>query len=358
MTIGIILGTRPEIIKLCPIIRHLRQKKMAFFVLHTNQHYSANMDKIFFDSLGLPTPRYNLNIGSGPHGKQTGRMLEGVENVLIAEKPGVVLVQGDTNTVLAGALATTKLGIRLGHVEAGLRSYDRTMPEEKNRILTDHISDYLFAPTKHQENILLAEAIDENQIYVVGNTIVDAVKQNVVLSKKPHFMNNLRLTNNNYFLVTIHRPENTDDKEPLQRILESLAEIYKNYNIPLFFPIHPRTAKMIRHHAITPPNGLILHEPVGYLDFLYLLKHARLALTDSGGVQEEACILQVPCVTLRKSTERPETVEVGANIVAGNRIKTIVKSCEEMLNRSQKWINPFGDGRTGERIINILELST
>jgi len=354
MKLAIILGTRPEIIKFCSIIRYCEKNKLNYFIIHTNQHYSENMDKIFFEELKLSQPKYNLNIGSGSHGKQTGLMLEKIEEVLIKEKPDVVLVEGDTNTAFAGALAAAKLRIKVGHVEAGLRSYDRSMPEEINRVMVDHVSDYLFAPTENQKKILFGEGIANEKIFVTGNTIVDAVIQNDELSEKKDYLSLYGLTKNNYFLITAHRAENTDKKEILRNILKSFENMYKRYKIKLFCPIHPRTKKMIEEYELAVPKGLILHEPVGYLKFLQLIKNAKIILTDSGGVQEEACILKVPCVTLRENTERPETIEVGANIIAGTNPANIVECIEKMLNAKRDWKNPFGEGKAEEKIIKAI----
>ncbi|MFH1174635.1 MAG: UDP-N-acetylglucosamine 2-epimerase (non-hydrolyzing) [archaeon] len=349
MKICIILGTRPEIIKLCSIIKHCEKNKFDYFVIHTNQHYSENMDKIFFEELELPLPKYHLNIGSGLHGEQTGKALIAIERVLLDERPDIVLVEGDTNTVLAGALAAHKLHIKVGHVEAGLRSYDRRMPEEANRIMTDHIADYLFAPTRKQEHILLEEGVSKEKIFVVGNTIVDAVLENSRISQKL-----FDPPKESYFLVTAHRSENVDDRETLMQLLESLDAVAQEYQLQIIYPIHPRTRKMIQTFNIATSNRILLTEPIGYLEFLHLTRHAKLVLTDSGGLQEESCILQVPCVTLRDNTERPETVDVGANVLAGVRKENVLKAVSHMLSKEREWTNPFGDGTTGKKILEIV----
>ena len=355
MKICIILGTRPEIIKMAPIIRECQRKNLNFFILHTNQHYSENLDKIFFKELELLKSRYNLNVGSGTHAEETGKMLFGIEKVLFKERPNLVLVEGDTNSVLAGALAATKLHIKVGHVEAGLRSYFREMPEEINRILTDHCSDLLFAPTEKAKEILIGEGVSEEKIFVTGNTIVDAVYQNLELVKrKSKILGKLNLQNGKYFLVTAHRPENVDKKEILRRILRGLGLIYKKFHLPIIYPIHPRTKKMIKKFKLRFPKGLKVIQPIGYLDFLELEVNTKLILTDSGGIQEEACILRVPCVTLRDNTERPETLEIGSNILAGANSKKILESVSKMLKKKRNWKNPFGDGKSGKRIVNII----
>jgi UDP-N-acetylglucosamine 2-epimerase (non-hydrolysing) len=362
MRIAIIIGTRPEIIKMSPVIRACEKQHVDYFILHTGQHYSYTMDRVFFEQLGLPEATYNLDVGSGTHGEQTGKILTGVEQVLQNEQPDVVLVEGDTNTVLAGALAAAKLHIKVGHVEAGLRSYDRQMPEEVNRVLTDHCSDYLFAPTENARKILLGEGIPDEKIFVTGNTIVDAVYQNLELANRQRsVLTDLELEPKGYFLVTAHRQENVDVKERFDGILTGLELINHDYGLPVIYPIHPRARKMLRHFELKPA-GLELIEAVDYLSFLQLESQAKVVLTDSGGVQEETCILHVPCVTLRDNTERPETVAVGSNILAGTDPEKIV-GCTGMMiqtlekfdqNAALKWVNPFGDGTAGERIVTIL----
>jgi UDP-N-acetylglucosamine 2-epimerase (non-hydrolysing) len=359
MRICIVVGTRPEIIKMSPIIRECEKRNIDYFIIHTNQHYSYSMDRIFFEELELPEPNYNLEVGSGTHGAQTGMMLSALEPPLLRKEPSVVLVEGDTNTVLAGAITCAKCHIKVGHVEAGLRSYDRNMPEEINRVLADHISNYLFAPTSVSKSNLTKEGIPKDKIFVVGNTIVDATLHNLqIAEKKSKILNELQLSEKSYFLMTLHRQENVDDEDRLKKIIYSLERISQTYDFPIIYPIHPRTEKMMRNFGlkdrVNEISNLKLIEPVGYLDFLVLENNARLALTDSGGVQEETCILNVPCVTLRYNTERPETVEVGKNVVAGVESENVIRSVNDMLGRTLSHDNPFGDGSTGQRIVDIL----
>ena len=311
--LAIVLGTRPEIIKMSPIIRSCERHSVDFFVLHTGQHYSYEMDRVFFEELDLPPPDFNLDVGSKSHAVQTGLIMTGIERILQKEKPEVVLVQGDTNTVLAGTLAASKCYIRgnrslpveVGHVEAGLRSFDRTMPEEVNRVVADHLSDYLFAPTDVAKKNLLNEGIPKQKISVTGNTIVDAVLENLTLSRdRSDVVHELGLVADDYFLVTLHRQENVDNKNRFKGILEGLSRIHESFGLPLIFPVHPRTKKMIKSFGLKL-KGFQMIKPQGFLEFLQLESNARLALTDSGGVQEETCILKVPCVTIRQSTERP-----------------------------------------------------
>ncbi|MCZ7402995.1 MAG: UDP-N-acetylglucosamine 2-epimerase (non-hydrolyzing) [Candidatus Methanoperedens sp.] len=353
--ISIILGTRPEIIKMSPMISECQRQRMDYFILHTGQHYSYNMDKVFFEQLELPEAKYNLDAGSGMHGEQTGKMLSGIEKVLIKEKPDIVLVQGDTNTVLAGALAAAKLHIKVGHVEAGLRSFDRRMPEEINRMLADHCSDYLFAPTGRSKELLLKEGIDDAKIFVTGNTIVDAVFQNLKLAKSD-FLNEMGLKEKEYILVTAHREENVDDPDRFMNIFNGIDMVSKELGVPAVYPIHPRSRKMMEKFGFNLDGNIKLIEPLDYLNFLKIEAGAKLVLTDSGGVQEEACILGVPCVTLRDNTERPETVEVGSNILAGIDPDIIVESARRMLARDKSWKNPFGEGKAAEKIGRIVKM--
>ena len=339
-----------------PIIRELEAEGSDYLILHTGQHYSYNLDEVFFKELELPMPKHNLNVGSGSHAEETAKMLIGIEKVLKREGPDVVLVEGDTNTVLAGALAATKLHIKVGHVEAGLRSYDRQMPEEINRVLTDIISDYLFVPTEAARDNVLREGVDKDRIFITGNTITDVVYQNLEIAcRKADIDNKLKLNHNKYFLVTAHRQENVGNKERLAGILEGLKLVYREFKLPVIFPIHPRTRSQVKEFDLAVPQGVTLIEPVGFLGFLKLEANAKLVLTDSGGVQEETCILRVPCVTLRDNTERPETLEVGSNVLAGVMPDKILDCVKFMLNKDRTWENPFGDGRTGQKIVKILK---
>ena len=355
----VILGTRPEIIKLSPVVRACERRGLDWFVVHTGQHYSYNMDRVFFEQLGLPDAGYNLDVGSGRHGEQTGKMLSGIEEVLIKEEPDVVLVEGDTNTVLAGALAASKLRIRVGHVEAGLRSYDRRMPEEINRVVADHISDYLFAPTVQSRDILLGEGISDEKVFVTGNTVVDAVYQNMgIASDRGETLESIcgsgpDIEPDGYFLATAHRQENVDDATRFAGILRGLELVSKEFSLPVIYPIHPRSRKMMEEFSLDA-EGVTFIEPLDYFSFLKLEADARLVLTDSGGVQEESCILKVPCVTLRDNTERPETAEVGANVLVGGDPERILEGARVMIGRERDWENPFGDGMAGERIVGII----
>ena len=348
MRIAIILGLDPKSSS-AHLLSENANVQDWIFILHTGQHYSYLMDKVFFEQLDLPLADYNLDVGSGSHGKQTGLMLEGIEKVLLSECPDVVLVQGDTNTVLAGAIAASKLGVKVGHVEAGLRSYDRCMPEEVNRVLADHCSDFLFVPTECSRNILLGEGIDSEKIFVVGNTVVDAVYQNLELAKsKLDLMDLLGLEANRFMLATVHRAENVDDKTRFSGVIDGLRRVQSEFGVPLVYPIHPRAKKQLQVFGLDT-SGLTLVDPLDYLGFLLLESSAMLVLSDSGGVQEEACVLGVPCVTLRDNTERPETLDVGSNVLAGTYPSKILSASKVSVNKKRGWVNPFGDGYSAQK---------
>lgn len=359
---AIVLGTRPEIIKMAPIIKELKQRGIQHIVIHSGQHYSPIMDSDIFKDLNLPQPDYNLKIGSDSREKQIERIRKSLIRVLRHEEPDIVLVQGDTNTVLAGTYAAFDLGIEVGHVEAGLRSYDRRMPEEINRIHTDAISDYLFVPTCQSKENLLREGIKENKIYVTGNTIVDATFQNLSISSRNSYTTgNLirRLNTSGYILLTLHRPSNVDSRTQLRRILKEIAKIPVKYGLEIIFPMHPRTRKMISKYQlwrwVARNQGILATEVVSCLDCLQLQSKAKLVMTDSGGLQEESCILGVPCITLRENTERPETIKVGSNILIGKEYDRLLDHVGESLKKGNGWKNPYGDGKTAKRIVRIVQ---
>lgn len=343
-----------------PIIRECERRKIDYFILHTGQHYTKELDEAIFSDLELSQPKYNLGIGSLPYRKQLSLMIKQIEETLKKESVDFVLVQGDTTSVLAGALAANKLSIKLGHHEAGLRSHDITMLEEINRIIVDQISDLLFAPTLYALNNLYEEGKDKNKIYLTGNTIVDALLQNVeIANKKTDILSNLLLKEKSYALVTAHRAENVDKKDRLYNILKAISQIKEKFSLDVIFPMHPRTRKRIEEFSLSIPETIKIIEPLGFLEFLQLEKNARIILTDSGGVQEESFILNIPCITLRDNTERPETVEYGWNIIAGTSPKKVLSALKTLLNKRLilPKENSFGDGKAAERIISkILEL--
>lgn len=337
-----------------PLIRACQARSIEFSLIHTGQHYSYEMDRVFFEQLGLPPPTYNLEVGSGPHGAQTGKMLAGIEKILQSDAPDEILVQGDTNTVVAAAMAAAKMGIRVGHVEAGLRSFDRSMPEEINRIVADHVSDHLFAPTTMSADLLRKEGIPDDRIFITGNTIVDAVLHNKNLAAhQARPLKDFDVAPNQFVLLTAHRQENVDNPGAFQGILRGARAVGERFGLPVIYPIHPRARKMLAELRLDS-TGLRLVDPLDFLTFVQMEANARLILTDSGGVQEEACILQVPCVTLRENTERPETIATGGNILAGTQPQRIIAAAETMLTLEKKWTNPFGDGKAAERIMTII----
>ena len=357
----VVVGTRPGIIKMSPIIKELEKRRANFFVVHAGQHYSSNMDRVFFEDLQLPEPKYRLEETKdySLHGEQTAVMLKGMERIFIDEKPEIVLVCGDANFNLAGALAARKLRLKVGHVEAGLRSYDWRMPEEHNRVIIDHISEYLFATSDSARQTALDESV-RGEVFNPGSTIVDAISGIKEIGEtRSSILKNLELTPNNYFLITTHREENVDRKHFLEGIIEVIKRIGDEYRLPIVYPIHPRTRKRIDQFglqkAIDEAHSLRLIDPLGYIDCIHLLSKAKLALTDSGGLQQEACILRVPCVTLRPETEWVETVEIGANFIAGTKPENIMACVKKGLESERNWSNPFGDAGAGAKTVDIVE---
>jgi len=348
--IASIIGTRPNFIKAALVSSEVR-KEFKEVLIHTGQHYDYEMDKIFFDELNIPTPDYHLGVGSGSHSYQTGEMLKRIEEVLIKEEPDIVLVYGDTNSTLAGALAAVKLHIKVGHVEAGLRSFDRRMPEEINRILTDHCSDLLFCPTKTAVENLKREGITRG-VYLTGDVMVDTLKENInIAEKKSKVLKKLDLQRKSYYLATVHRAENTDNFNRLKNIVDAFCKIEN-----LVFPCHPRTERSLKKFGLWDmlQSTVNIIKPVGYLDMLVLEKNAYKILTDSGGVQKEAYILKVPCVTLRENTEWVETVEDGWNVLIGADREMIIKMIKE-FNPNGEQRNVFGVGKASKNIAEIIK---
>lgn len=359
VTIHIVVGTRPEIIKMSPIIRRCDNNNVDYEVIHTGQHYSDNMDELFFDNLNIQNPSINFSVGSKSPCRQIGDIIINAGEYITDNKPDCVLVQGDTNSVLACAIAGKKAGVDIGHVEAGLRSNNEEMPEEQNRILTDHISDYLFAPTNEAKNNLIGEGIPSEQITVTGNTITDAVLQNIELAEKSsEILSDLKISKGEFILLTAHRQENVEDPANFATILDGIAKLGEQLDAKIIYPIHPRSKKCIEKYNMDVNNNINLIEPCGYLDFLKLINNSVIVVTDSGGVQEETCILKTPCVTIRSETERPETVDAGANVVTGTDKVSIVKLGKEMANTDSEWDNPYGDGNASEKIIDVVTSDT
>jgi UDP-GlcNAc3NAcA epimerase len=349
-----IVGARPQFIKLAPLSKVLR-KNINEIIVHTGQHYDENMDAVFFEELEIPEPDYNLGVGSGTHGEQTGRMLIEIEKVLLNEKPDLVIVYGDTNSTLAGALAASKLHIPVAHVEAGLRSFNKNMPEEINRILTDHISDILFCPTQTAVENLKREGITKG-VYLVGDIMFDALMHFSKISDiKSKILEKLNINPGEYYLATVHRAENTDNYERLKNILTALSEI-SMFDRTVVFPVHPRTKKMIDVFELSHfMDKILVIEPVGYLDMIKLEKNARAILTDSGGVQKEAFWLKVPCITLRDETEWIETVELGWNRLVGTDVGKILSAVRNLRpGDNVDFSSEFSANKMVEIIVNLL----
>ena len=359
MRIGLVVGTRPEIIKMSPVVRQCQRQDLDFFLVHTGQHYSYNMDGLFFDELDLPKPNFSLNVGSGGFSDQLGKMMTGLEQILRDENADYVLGEGDTNSVLAAALVASNLRIPFVHLEAGLRSYNPAMQEERNRIIADQMADVLFPPTSFARDVLLKEGINPEKVFITGNTITDAVEYYLPKAHEATAIAKFGLQPRKYFLATLHRAENADYDEIVRQLLANLQKVSEAYQVPVVFPVHPRTRSRIEELQLTLPGCIRMIDPVGFFDFLLLEQNALLVLTDSGGVQEECCILQVPCITRRDDTERPETVETGGNLLVGRTTKDLVIHVKEMLNRPRNWINPLGDGEVASHMIDtLLELNT
>jgi len=345
MKILSVVGARPQFVKCAPVSRELRKVHEEILV-HTGQHYDYLLSEVFFRDLGIPAPDYHLEIGSGSHGVQTGRMLGAIEEVIGKEEPEIVLIYGDTNSTLAGALAAAKVHVPVAHVEAGLRSFDRRMPEEVNRGLTDHCSDLLFCPTETAVANLAAEGITRG-VHLTGDVMVDALQENLALAKERATVD---LPATGYFLATVHRASNTDDPVALRAIMAAFALL----EAPVIFPVHPRTRKKFAEYGIRPAENVRIVEPLPYFDMLAALAGARAVLTDSGGVQKEAYILEVPCVTLRENTEWVETLEDGWNVLVGADAGRIVAEAGRAGDARRGHAARFGDGHAAERIAAII----
>lgn len=349
MKVVTIVGARPQFIKCAPLSRALREKHSEILV-HTGQHYDYGMSEVFFKELDIPSPDYNLGIGSGSHGHQTGAMLVAIEDVLINEDPDILLVYGDTNSTVAGALAAAKLHIPVIHVEAGLRSFDRKMPEEINRVMTDHLSDILFCPTETAVANLKNEGIVKG-VYHVGDVMTDAVMFNRKRAEQQsHILEKAGVLSKGYIAATIHRPSNTDSINNMQAIFTAFASCDKT----VVFPIHPRTRKYLDEYHLSIPINVILIDPLGYLDMLHLMANAERIITDSGGVQKEAYLLKVPCVTLRDNTEWIETLTGGWNILIDSSNPVMITKSLTEARFPNTWAPIFGDGHGAEKIVECL----
>jgi UDP-N-acetylglucosamine 2-epimerase (non-hydrolysing) len=356
----IVAGARPNFAKIAPIWAAMKRRGREFapLVAHTGQHYDAQMSDAFFRDLGLPEPDVYLGVGSGTHAVQTARVMEAFEPVVLAHRPDWVLVVGDVNSTLACALVCSKLGVKVAHVEAGLRSRDRAMPEEINRLLTDQIADLLLTPSTDGDENLRAEGIPDNRIRFVGNVMIDSLLAQLKNAEKSHIREDLGVSGKVYAALTLHRPSNVDDAATFARILAALENI--SQKLPVIFPVHPRTRARLHEFGfaarLEQNAGIRVIEPLGYLDFLRLYSGARLVLTDSGGIQEETTALGIPCLTLRENTERPVTVTLGTNEIVGTDTQKIVNAAHAALNGAGKTgrIPPLWDGQTADRILDAL----
>jgi len=358
-----IVGARPNFMKIAPLMAEYKKyDTITPILVHTGQHYDQKMSELFFEELGIPKPDINLGIGSGSHAVQTAEIMKAIEPVLLVQKPDVMLVVGDVNSTIACGLVAVKLSIKLVHVEAGLRSFDRTMPEEINRILTDSISDLLFCTEQSGVDNLLREGISANKIHLVGHVMIDTLLNNLKKAESSTIIKDLQnqgvLNSGSFAVLTLHRPSNVDDPAVFSRILDGLEVIQKD--IPILFPIHPRTRKNLATGnlagRVQSMTNLHMMDPIGYLDFLKLLSKSSLVLTDSGGIQEETTVLKIPCLTLRNNTERPVTVEIGTNQLVGNDPEKMIAAYRNLCNG--KWrepqIPPLWDGKASGRIVKVI----
>ena len=355
MKIISVVGTRPNIVKIASLVKEFsKHPDITNILVHTGQHYDEKMSDSFFRELEIPEPDINLGIGSGSHAEQTGRIMIEFEKVLLNEKPDLVLVVGDVNSTLACALTSVKLGIKVAHIEAGLRSFDREMPEEINRILTDQISDYLFTTEKDAEKNLLNEGIAKSKIFFVGNLMIDTL-----LIHKERASNLKKPDSNDYAILTLHRPSNVDDKETLSNILEIIREIQSQ--IKIIWPMHPRTRNNLEgfnvKEKLKEMKNVSISDPLTYLEFMNAVMNSKFVLTDSGGIQEETTVLNIPCITLRDNTERPVTIEQGTNYLAGSNKNSILEIIQKVLNGKAKQYRgiEFWDGKAAERIVSVIK---
>ncbi len=359
MKIICVVGARPNFVKIAPLLKEMKKhSEIQSVLVHTGQHYDVNMSDAFFQDLEIPAPDYNLGVGSGSHSEQTAKIMIEFEKICLKEKPDLVVVVGDVNSTIACALVAKKMLIKVAHVEAGLRSFDMSMPEEINRILTDAISDYLFVSEESGVQNLKKEGINGNKLFFVGNVMIDSLLQNYDKIQKNEITKKLGLKDKAYAVLTLHRPSNVDNKEILSRLLNCFDKIPKK--IKIVWPIHPRTRNNLEQFGLKTKvenmKNILLTEPLSYLNFLSLISHSAFVLTDSGGIQEETTFLKIPCITLRENTERPSTITIGSNVLVGNDEKVILKQINNILGGTKKdsLIPPLWDGQTSERIIRCL----
>jgi len=358
MNIDLIAGARPNFMKIAPITHAILKaknqgKNISFRLIHTGQHYDKNMSDSFFEQLNIPTPNVNLGAGGGTQAEQTAAIMIGYEKLLLEKPTDLCLVVGDVTSTMACAIVAQKLKIKVAHVEAGIRSGDWTMPEEINRMVTDSITNYFFTTSEIANQNLLKTGIENNRIFFVGNTMIDTLLTQMPNFKKPSFFDELGLKNKEYIVMTLHRPANVDEEGKLKELIQEI--INNTQNLPIIFPVHPRTAKILENLGIKHQN---LHyvEPLGYLEFNYLVQNSKAVITDSGGITEETTVMKVPCLTLRDNTERPETITIGTNELVGTNPKNIKPFLQKLFNNEWKKgeIPELWDGKTAERIVNHL----
>lgn len=356
MSIGIlhVVGARPNFMKAAPVYRALAERGHTQALVHTGQHYDARMSDVFFSQLEIPEPDENLNIGSGSHAQQTAAIVSRFEPVLLAHSPQIVLVYGDVNSTVAAALVCSKLGVRVGHVESGLRSFDRSMPEEINRIITDQLADLLFTPSSDGNHNLAREGIDPRKVHLVGNVMIDSLVRLLPQAERTYARLAEELSLHTFGLITLHRPSNVDDESVFLAMLDVLDEL--SDELPLVFPVHPRTRNRWTTRLTQCSSNLRVIDPLGYVEFLALQKHAKVVITDSGGIQEESTYLGVPCLTLRENTERPITVTMGTNVLIGHNWDLLRERFRQALrcDHQQIAVPPLWDGNAAIRIADIL----
>ena len=353
-----VVGTRPNFVKIAPLMKEFdRHKEIRQVLVHTGQHYDESMSKLFFDELGIPKPDINLGVGSWLDAIQAVKIMSEFEKVLVKEKPDLVVVVGDVNSTFAAAVTAKKCGIKVAHVESGLRSFDMLMPEEINRILTDHISDFLFTTEESGNKNLINEGISKSKIFFVGNVMIDTLLNHREKAEKSKILSKLKLIKNNYAVLTLHRPSNVDNKGALENVLDILDKIQQK--IKIVFPVHPRTLKNLKSYGLLKKTknqkNLILTEPLGYLEFIKLMSNSKFVITDSGGIQEETTVLGIPCITIRKTTERPVTMEQGTNMIVSTDKSKLIAACKRLLKSHNKGRIPkFWDGKSAERIAKVI----
>jgi len=359
LTIDLIVGARPNFMKIAPIIREIERRKMQgerinYRLVHTGQHYDRSMSGSFFEELGIPEPHVNLNVGGGTQAEQTSGIMLGYEKLLFQRKPDLCIVVGDVTSTMACAIAAKKLLVPVAHIEGGIRSGDMTMPEEVNRIVTDSITDYFFTTSETANTNLHLCGVANERIFFVGNTMIDTLLFTRQRFRKPSLWDELNLREKSYFILTLHRPNNVDDPANLKRLLDEIIRSSKG--MPLIFPVHPRTRKVINSFTHPLSAALFLAEPLGYLEFNYLVERSLAVITDSGGITEETTVMGVPCMTLRNSTERPETVTIGTNELLGTKPDAIAPAMQKLLSGQWKKgsVPPLWDGHTSERIVEII----